>query len=425
MSRPLFLFLVAVGVLAGPWNGAAQQYQPRSIKFIGAPEYTSQELLAAAELKPGISLTVEEMKGHAKLLMDSGVFDSITFQFTGVDLRYILTPSTALLPMRLANLPLTEGAELDAKLHEHIPLYHGKVPADGGLTDQVRAALEELLAAEGIKATIEAVATSEAVSRKSAVFFSITAPPVLVGEIHLDAKSPALESKADQILKGMTGTPYDQEGTPSQIATYLGNYYRDEGYIEANVEAVPQGPPVVSPDSIRVPFLVVFAPGNLYRMANVRLAPDLLLTQADFDRQANIRPGDIADGQRVQQNWEFIARQYHNRGYMQARIHPAPAFDRDKRTVSYDVTAEPGPVYTMGGLTIENVADDLRAMMLAAWKMPAGMVFNEGAISNFFAIGDANPALSRVFATAECKYVLHLNDAARNVDVVLRLEKKH
>jgi outer membrane protein insertion porin family len=425
MSRPSFLLLIAVGVLAGSWNGAAQQYQPKSIQFFGAPQYTGQELLAAAELKPGISLTVDEMKQHAKLLMDSGVFDSITFQFTGVDLRYILTPSTALLPIRLTNLPLAEGAELDAKLHERMPLYHGNVPADGGLTDQVRAALEELLAAQGIKATVEAVATSEAVSRKSAVFFSITAPPVLVGAIHLDGKSPTLEPKAEQILEGMTGAPYDQEGSPSQIATYLGNYYRDEGYIEAAVAALPQSPAVVSADSIRIPFQVSVAPGILYKIASVRLAPELLVTQADFDRQANIEAGDIADGQRVSQNWEFIARQYHNRGYMQAKIHPAPSFDREKGTVSYDVTAETGPVYTMGGLTIENVGDDLRATMLAAWKMPAGTVFNEGAILNFYAIGGANIALSRVFATADCKYVLHLNDTARTVDVVLRLEKKH
>ncbi len=348
MLRLSFLLLVAVGALAGSWNGAAQEYQPKSIQFFGAPEFTDQELLAAAELKPGVSLTVDAMKEHAKLLLDTGVFDSITFQFTGVDLRYVLTPSTTMVPIRLANLPLRQGNELDAKLHERVPLYRGKVPAAGGLIDQVRAALEDILAAQGIKATVEAVATSEAVSRKSTVIFSITAPPVSVGEIHLDPKSPALEPKAADILKGLTGTPYDQEGSPSQISTNLGNYYRDKGYIEVTIVASPQNPPVASADAIRIPFQVSFAPGILYKIAGVRLAPDLFVKQADFDRQANIHPGDIADGERVRQNWEFIARQYHNRGYLQANIHPTPSFDRENGTVSYDVTAVPGPVYTMG-----------------------------------------------------------------------------
>ena len=39
----------------------------------------------------------------------------------------------------------------------------------------------------------------------------------------------------------------------------------------------------------------------------------------------------------------------------------------------------------MGTLNIENVSDELRTMMLAAWKMPPGAVFNEGSILGFFA----------------------------------------
>jgi hypothetical protein len=62
--------------------------------------------------------------------------------------------------------------------------------------------------------------------------------------------------------------------------------------------------------------------------------------------------------------------------------------------------------------------------MLAAWKMPAGSIFNEGAIRNFFAIGDANPALKRVFAGVNCKYILQSNDENHTVDVTLRLEKR-
>jgi hypothetical protein len=60
--------------------------------------------------------------------------------------------------------------------------------------------------------------------------------------------------------------------------------------------------------------------------------------------------------------------------------------------------------------------------MLAAWKMPEQSVFNEGAIFTYYATSD--PALSRVFKAVNCKYVLHLNDDAHTVDVVLRLEKK-
>jgi outer membrane protein assembly factor BamA len=258
----------------------------------------------------------------------------------------------------------------------------------------------------------------------TAISYVVTTPPVEVGEIRLDGDPKPLYAGAAEVLAKLTGLTYDKEGSASQIETNLGNYYRDKGYLEAGIHAAPQSAPVVTPDAVRIPFLVAVSAGPQYRLAGIHLAPDLLVTQADFDRQSHIHPGDIATSQYVRENWQFIERQYHNKGYLKAIVHPAASFDRAQGTVSYTVTAEPGSVYTMGTLTIQNVSDDLRAAMLAAWKMPAGAAFNEGAIRGFFATYGVNPALERVFATINYSYSLHLNDNARTVDVFLRLEKR-
>jgi hypothetical protein len=78
----------------------------------------------------------------------------------------------------------------------------------------------------------------------------------------------------------------------------------------------------------------------------------------------------------------------------------------------------------MGQLTIQNSAEELRAAMLAAWKLPAGAVFSEEAIGKYYFTQGANTALGRTFASANCKYFLTLNDDTHTVDVVLRLEKR-
>jgi outer membrane protein assembly factor BamA len=425
MQRPLLLVLTATVLLAASLPVAAQKFLPKSIQFKGDPEYSDQELLDAAGLKKGIVLTSAEMKDHSKRLMDTGIFDTLSFKFDGVDLTYTLVPSTTLYPIRLENLPLTPGKELDAKLHDRFPLYHGKVPADGGLLDNVRQVLEEMLAAKGVKATVTAMPyTDQKLRQVTAVSFAITAPPVQLGEIRIDGAAEALDPKAQEILAKLAGSAYDLEGSPNQIETDLGNYYRDKGYLEAEIHAMPQNAPVVAPEAIRIPFQVSVSLGALYKLAGVILAPGVLVTQADFDRQSHIHPGDIATSQFVRENWQFIERQYHNKGCMKAVVHATPSFDRAQGTVSYAVTVEPGQVYTMGKLTIENVSDDLRAAMLAAWGMPSGAVFNEGAIRGFFATYNVHPALERVFATVNFKYVLHLNDDMHTVDVVLRLEKR-
>ena len=426
MPRNRFRFASAIVLLTVCQLAPAQKFQPKTIQFKGAPEYSDQELLAAAELKTGVVLTSAEMNDHSQKLMDTGVFSNLTFKFDGVDLIFNLTPAAQFYPIRLENIPLTAGSDLDKKLHERFPLYHGKVPSDGGLLESVRSALEGLLSAQGIKATVMAVPYSDPRTHKvTALDFSISDPPVLVGEIHVDPATPALDPKAQEVLAKETGSPYSLEGTPNQLSTYLGNVYRDKGYLEADFHAAPQGAPVVTAEGIHIPILLTGNPGQLYRLTSVQFAPGMMVSQADFDHQSAIHPGDIADGQHVTANWEYIARQYHNKGYVKASVQPTPTFDRDKGTVSYSIAVEPGPVYSMGKLTVENVDEDLRSAMLAAWPMAAGTVFNEGAIRGFFATHGVHPALERVFATVNLKYTLVLNEPMHTVDVALRLEKKH
>jgi outer membrane protein assembly factor BamA len=426
VRRRLSFILIAAVVLAGSLPAAAQKFLPKTIQFNGDPEYSSEELLAAAGLKVGVAFSSVELNDHAKQLMDTGVFDNITFKFDSGNLVYSLTPTALLYPIRLENFPFAQGKDLEAKLHDRFPLYHGKVPPDGGLEEGVRGALEELFAADGIKAIVTTAPYNDVKRHKiTGVSYTIVTPPVQIGEIRLDSVSPPLEPKAQEIMAQQSGSAYDLEGSPSQIAVNLGNFYREKGYLEAAVQPIPQPTPTVTPEAIGIPFVVSFSPGPLYKIARVQLAPGLAVTQAEFDHQSGIHPGDIADSVHLRQNWEFIARQYHNRGYMRAAVVPTPSFVRSQAMVSYTVTVAPGPVYTMGYLTIQNAADDLHAAMLAAWKMPSGGVFDEGAVRGFFATHDVDPALERVFATINFSYSLHLNDATRTVDVVLRLEKRH
>ena len=422
MKRTLFLLLPVALLLAG-MPAAAQKFQPKTIQFKGASEYTNQELLTVADLKLGDKLNFDDMNAHTQKLMDTGLFHSIVFKFDGVDLIYSIVPSDLLYAVRLENLPLTQGKELNDALHTRFPLYRGKVPSEGGLMEQVRQTLEEMLAAKGVKASVTATPYTDQKLRKvTAMNYAITAPQVLVGEIRLNKDSAPLDPKAAELLSHLTGSPYSSDGSANQIETNMGAYYQDKGYLEAEVYAIPVNPPVVTPDAIRIPFDLSVTTGPLYKMAGVQRA-GLLVSQADFDHQSHIHPGDIATSQYVRENWQYIERQYHNKGYMKAAVHAATSLDHAQGTASFSVTVDPGPVFTMGNLTVANVSDDLRQMMIAAWKLPPGAVFDESAIRSYYAIRDENRTLGRIFSSVYCKYVLTLNDETHTVDVALRLEK--
>jgi outer membrane protein assembly factor BamA len=425
---PLLLAcLLALATLPAPAQDPAQAepqpsapvYTPRSIQFRGAPLYAQADLLAAADLKPGSEYTMAQMSAHGKQLMDTGLFSKLSYSFSGGLLVYTLTPSPDLIAIKNVNLPLPIGKELDTLLHTQIPLYHGKVPGEGGVCEQVRLALEKMLANKGIAATVQAAAIAGADGPKTPLMnFSIATPAVSIGAITLNgAPATTLAPEAGLEVDRLTGTDFDRTASLDQITAAVTRLYNGKACVDAKITVK-----MLSPNSdatgIHVPFAVTVDAHKPYTLTGIRLAPGLLVTQAEFDKNANLHIGDPADAHHVQSNLAFIERRYHSRGRLAAKIHALPTLDRIKSTVRYRITVDPGPVYTMGKIKVEGVRPETSAAILSEWKLKPGAVFNEDAILQFYATTSDNQ--HPVCTATNCRYNLALNDD-HTVDVTFRM----
>jgi hypothetical protein len=334
--------------------------------------------------------------------------------------------------MVLNNLPLAEGKELDAKLHARSPLFHGRVPNEGGLLEEVRKSLQAELGTHGIDAiVIAAPSVDPRLGTINAMTFTETSPRVWIGDVRLDGVSEAMAAGARAALETVRGTPFSNHGSRSTLETEVTNYYRDEAYLQAEVNATAllsagQTPGAVTDDSgVHVPFTVHVEEGPQYRLGAIALDPGMLVTQQAFDYQAGVHPGDLARQNKLHQEWDYLARQYRNKGLMKARILTTATYDREHSKVNYAISAVPGEPYTMGTLNFLNATPELQSAIKHAWRMQQGMVFNEGAIAGFTATVGVNPALEQFFKTVNLRYTLKLNDDVRTVDVYLRFEKKN
>ena len=429
MKRTFFLLLTVL-VLASSQSAATQKFQPKTIQFEGAPEYSGEELLAAAGLKMGAALTSSEMKSHGQKLLDTGLFESFNFSFNGVDLVYMLVPASNLYPMRLENLPLTPGKELDAALRSRVPLYRGKVPFEAGLTEQMRQALEEMLAARGIQATVaDAPYTDQKLVQVTAISYAITNLQVRVGEIHLEGVSPEMQAKVKSVADRAAKTEYKTENTAGNIEHTFALLYADEGYPAAKVHVKQSGDPVAFGKTIDVPFHVTIEEGRHYKLGSIYLPSGEPLTQEMINKAAGVVTNKVETslsvdgGVNLRTALLYVTGQYKSKGYLDCVVTPHPQYDDASGIINYTMEVQPGPVYTMGKLTILNGADDLRAAMLAAWKLPEGAVFSENALRTYF-YTQGNTPLGRTFASANCKYKLVKNIETHVVDVTLLLEKK-
>ncbi len=404
----------------------AQKFIPRTIQFKGDPEYSTEEMLAAAGLKKGETLDYAGMNERSKRLMDSGMFASLTFKFDGQDLIFQLTPSDQLAPVHLDNLPLAAGPDLDTKLHKDFPLYHGKLPSEGGLLEGVRGELEAMLAAQGIKAKVIAAPGGDNKTHQlKEIHFSLANPPVMVNVKEFSGASLQFQEKLASIADEAAKIPFDTESSAGNIEQAFAVFYQDRGYASVKVTAERAGDPVIDAAAITVPYRVKIEEGRVYKAGAIHVPDGAPITQAEIAKTiAQGQPGPV-EGVRVRTVWSMLAERYHAKGYLDCKISPTAQFNDANGTVNYDVAIDPGPVYHLAFVKFENVSDELRALLMRNWQMLPGDVFNESYVANYvFSAQQNDPALRQTLANVKTTYNVMADPQTHDVNVVVRMEKR-
>jgi outer membrane protein assembly factor BamA len=425
MPRTLVLLAAALAVLSPAGSLLAQKFVPKTIQFIGVPEYSDQELLDAAGLSKGQALATAEMNTCAQKLIASGVFESAGYKFDGTNLVFTLTPDPTLLPVRLGNLPFTRGPELDARIHKRQPLYHGKVPSEGSLLDGVRQAFEALLAADGIKATVAAApyAGPNDGNRPSAITFTIASPAVRLGTVRMEGASMALLPRLRGLLDSAADPLFDAQNTVASLEEKFTSFYLDQGFAAVKVHAARSGALKITPDGVLVPFLVSIQEGRLYRIGAIHLPPNALVTQAEADKIVN-SPDRHTMGQALPSVLSLIQSRYRAKGYLDLAATPQPAFNNAAGTVDYTVDIEPGTVYRVAYVKFDNVSEEQRSHLMRQFQLMPGDPLDQGYLDAFLAKAESqDPLLRRSLAGAPSTIETTPDPTTHDVNVVIRVEK--
>jgi len=367
----------------------AQKAGPKSIRFQGAPQYTQEELLAAAGLKPDARLPPAEVKLHAKQLNDTGLFAVVKFSSDSKGLLFTLTPSTQLYPIHLDNLPLKSGEgpgnPLNDKLHARFPLYHGLLPASGSMVEGICRTFEEMLATQGIKATVKAALTSGLGPKKiTAVDFTVASPPVRIGSIQLSGVSAPMLPKASQLVASLTGNDFDTENSTIGLRHAFENLYQDQGYAAVHVDVTEIEPPAVSDQAIQIPYAVAIKEGGVYKLGAITYPSDALVPRTEVQKIVSKAPA--GSGRPLDLFLVAVGDAYRARGYLDCAVVPNPSFNEATHIVNYSVDVTPGAIYKMGTVQFDGAGDAMAARLKAAWKLAPGAAFDASYASGFAAL---------------------------------------
>jgi outer membrane protein insertion porin family len=400
---------------------------PKAIRFQGAPQYTQEELLAAAGLKPDARLNFGEVKAHAKQLSDTGLFKEVKFTSDRKTLLFALTPSSQLFPMHLENVPLAPGKELDAKLHERFPLYRGLLPASGSMLEGIRQTFEEMLAAKGVKATVKAALTSGLGPQKlTAMNFTVVSPAVRIGHIQLAGISPAMQAKASLLASGQTGNSFDTENTAIGLRHVFEDLYQDLGYAAVQVD-VAQADPLIVPDqslgqSVDIPYTVTIEEGGIYKLGTIDLPAGALVARADVESILSKYPAGA--GRPLDLFLGAVRDACHAIGYLDCAVVSHPSFNEATHIVNYSLEIVSGSQYRLASVKFDGAPDAIAAKLKLAWKMAPGGVFDESYVSNFATLAQKkDKAMTKWMQTVITTYDVKADPDTHEVNCIFHFAK--
>lgn len=423
LSVPLFIAILIVGRQCA----VSQKFQPKTIQFKGAPEYSTAELLTTAQLKQGDILDYGAMNDHLKKLMDTGMFATVGFKFDGVDLVFAITPSDSLLKTQFDNVPLDNQSVIAPGLHNLLPLYHGQVPNEGGYAESVRTALAQILASHGLQSSVVATPTGDPGHRGPATVMSYTinSPHVLVGPITIEGASAEFAGKLGEMAAKASQSSFDSTTSADQIEHEFAEFYEDRSYAGAHVTVMRGGEANADESGIHVPYSVRIDEGKRYTIGTIKLPTGALFTQPELDKLAADRPNGPEPGARLHNLWTAIVDRYKSKGYLDVKVIPNPQFDPNSSKVDYNVAIETGPVYHLAFVKFEGVSDQLRALLVHNWQMLPGDPFDETYAANFVSITQQHdPVLRRTLSGVVAHFNATADQQTHDVNVVIQLAKQ-
>ena len=319
---------------------ARAQYSIASVTFTHPGPYTTPELLAASGLEAGQSLLHDSLGNAAQRLLNTGLFTDATINYGNTARARIIVvdvhpiPLDQLLPTSFENFVWFTPEELTAGIHAHVPLYRGVASDAGTLPDDIQAALQQMLAAKGITATLshEIIEPTNTHPRIT-VNFRVDSPRIVFGKTDITGIPTPLKEDTLKILQRIQGGLYNEGLTGFPVEDIVLIPAHTAGYLNAKLQDV-QRTLTPIPNGIAVTYSATLVPGDIYKVSTASWTPTPVYSAADFARDSELHPADPASDQALRHTEAAISRAYLRQGYMDMYVLPNAVTDDAAHTIA-------------------------------------------------------------------------------------------
>jgi outer membrane protein insertion porin family len=394
----LYKLVASLIILCAPAGASAQAAGPSSsqgtatssktakiaaITVIGTHKFPADQIAKASGLKPGDVVTAEQIQAAADRLAALGIFSAVNYRFSSsgdaISLEFQVQEATTY-PLSFDNFPWFSDEEIAQAIRQQVGLFTAEAPDGGAMLDAITIAVENLLASRQIKGNVTHQLLAQPSGDRMMMQFRVDSPSLKVERVQFGDSLATNSEKLKDRIPDIKGQPYSRYAIEVFENEHVRPIYASNGYLRAKIGS-PQ--PHLAGDSSNpavpgVDILIPVDPGPIYSWNGISWQGNAVIGSANLDGAVELKPGDVADGMKLEALWQKISSEYARHGYLDAKVNPQPQFDDAAHKVSYRVSITEGPQYRMGEMVITGLSLDAEKRLRSVWLLMPGQAFDNG-----------------------------------------------
>ena len=353
----------------------------REVRIEGQKHLSEAQIVAITGLTVGSAIGRADLQAAADKLVQTGLFDKISYRFetrTGVVVTYHVEESPRV-PVYFDNIPWFADSELADAVRKKLPYFDGTLPEGGGAVDQAGDAIKELIASHGLQVTLQHEVTGSPDGDGTIQMFKVEGPSLRIERLEFGDAGLLSSKVVQQHLEEIVGKPYSRMAIDVFLTEAIRPVYLAKGCLHPKL-----GPPEIrltgNPNlklPEQVPVFIPIDPGPVYRWKEVHWTGNATVSEFTLTGDAGLKPGDAADGMKIEAGWDRVREEFAHHGYLDAKVDPIAKFDESAHTVSYSVTIQEGKQYRFGKMVLTGLSPAAEKKLHAAWPITQGEIFDK------------------------------------------------
>src|SRR5215470_11873118 len=340
------LFLAFIAVC---WSLPALSFEPftvRDIRVEGVQRTDAGTVFNYLPTKVGDRVDDEKASAAVKALYATGFFRDVRLEVEGDVLVVIVQERPTISSIEIAGVKEFEKDTLKKALKD-IGVAEARI-FDRSALDRAEQELKRQYINKGFYAVQVTTTVTPQERNRVAINFNVTEGAVSkIARINIIGANVFSEKT---LLKEMQLTTpgwltwytkddqYSKQKLQGDLET-LRSYYTNRGYLEFVIDSTQVS---ISPDKEDVYITINISEGPKFTVADVQLAGELVLPEAELQRLIQIKPGDVYSREKLNASTKAISDRLGSDGFAFANVNAIPEVDRAEHTAAFTFYVDPG-----------------------------------------------------------------------------------